>query len=82
MNNGKIPLADTLEKKLHRLAMIVRCVSQAIEGSDSVNDTLWLTDTETVCDALFRAADEINDIVDCLPNAKDNRAAQGINPHE
>jgi hypothetical protein len=76
--NGKIPIADTPEKKLRRLAMLVRAVSQAIEGSDAVSDTIWFTDTETACDALFRASDEIIDVADGLPNATDQRpGAQG-----
>ena len=50
---------DTNEKKIRRLAMLIRIVGQRIETSDEVTDTLWFDDHETVCDALYRAADEL-----------------------
>ena len=50
---------DTNEKKIKRLAMLIRIVGQRIETSDEVTDTLWFDDHETVCDALYRAADEL-----------------------
>jgi hypothetical protein len=60
--------------------MLVRAVSQAIEGSDAVSDTIWFTDTETACDALFRASDEIIDVADGLPNATDQRPGASPGP--
>lgn len=51
-------------RKLPAFAMAIRAVSQAIETSPACTDTVWLTDTETACDALFRIADEIIDVAD------------------
>ena len=69
---SNLPIADTIEKKIKRIAMLIRVVSQNIETNENVSDTLWFDDTETICDALYRAADELIDIADCPPNPKDH----------
>jgi hypothetical protein len=55
---------DTNEKKIKRLAMLIRIAGQRIETSDEMTDTLWFDDHETVCDALYRAADELISIAE------------------
>jgi hypothetical protein len=57
-------MTDTNEKKIKRLAMLIRIAGQRIETSDEVTDTLWFDDHETVCDALYRAADELISIAE------------------
>jgi hypothetical protein len=52
-------MTDTTEKKIERLAMLIRSVSQRIEINKDVIGTLWLDDNETICDALYRASDEL-----------------------
>jgi hypothetical protein len=69
-----------MEKKIKRIAMLVRIVSQNIETNDNVSDTLWFDDTETICDALYRAADELIEIAECLPNPQDQRAGASPAP--
>ena len=53
-------------RKMRNAGATLRVAAQAIEQSDLVTDTLWLTDTQTVCDALFAAADEIIELSDRL----------------
>ena len=51
-------------RKIRNVGITLRVAARAIKQSDLVTDILWLTDTQTVCDALCAAADEIIEISD------------------
>ena len=67
MSKNLKPITD---RKLRNIGLTLRVAAKAIEQSEHVSDTLWLTDTLTVCDALLMAADEIIEISEQLGGGK------------